>query len=89
MLSPKQLGQKNVRDKEEDRKGWGNVVQASDVDHDVVGGKVVEDVAEGQIAKRQEAGERHDDAAKARHARGDVRDFGKPVHCRFAEGSVD
>ena len=43
-------------------------IQSSDVDEDVVCGKVVEDIALGQAAEVQVAGESHGEAGKHRDA---------------------
>jgi len=63
--------------------------EAGDVDEEVVGGEVVEDVALCQIAKGEEAGESHGEAGEHGDCGGVVRYAGEAVNRWFLEGAVD
>lgn len=63
--------------------------EAGDVDHGVVGGEVVEHVAEGAVAKGQKTNEGHEQAGDHGDAGGDVGDEGEAVDGGGFEGAVD
>ena len=63
--------------------------QAGHVDHDVVAGEIVEHVADGLVAKGEEARERHEHAGEHGDARRVVGYLGEAVDGRGLEGAVD
>ena len=63
--------------------------EAGNVDEDVVGGEVVQDVALGQGAEGKEAGQGHGEAGEHADGGAVVSDEGEAVEGRRAEGAVD
>lgn len=63
--------------------------EAGDVDHEVVGGEVVEHVALGGGPEGEEAGEGHGETGEHGDGGGVVGDAGEAVESGFAEGAVD
>lgn len=63
--------------------------QPRHVDHGVVGGEVVEDVAERLVAEGEETGQGHQQASEHADARGVVRHFAEAVDGRGLEGTVN
>lgn len=64
-------------------------LQASDVDHKVIRGKVVKDVSFCFIAESQEAGEGHGQAGDHGDKGRVVSYFSKAVYGRYLQGAVD
>lgn len=79
-------------DKSLERKSCEHVeaeAETSNVDHEIVAGKVVEDIALCLIFESKESSQGHDQTKDHRDAGGEVGDAGKTVEGRFAEGAVD
>lgn len=63
--------------------------KSSDVDEDVIGREVVEDISLGEGAKGEKARESHGEARNHAYGRAVVGDEGEAIECWSAERAVD
>lgn len=63
--------------------------QPRHVDHRVVGGEIIEHIAQGLVAKGEKPREGHQQAGEHGDARGEVRYFAETVDGRSLEGAID
>ena len=60
-------------------------IQTSNINHDVISGKVVENIAQGLVTEGQIPGQSHYETRNHRDASREVSDPCKPIHGRFSQ----